>query len=140
MEEASRGEGSSQGKGLHLLENSRHGKGRLREMPFCCSGSENMGWEDHSGTEVSGCGSPQGLLTTRHRAGASYPAIPWLWALLPTCAGSSQLAKGCSSSTSPAGPHSHPTITPGSILTPSPSPRTMLFLPGHTFVYPRTGP
>lgn len=117
-EEASSGEGSSQGKGLHLLKNSGNRRGRLRELetPSCCSGSENMGLQDCSGPEVSVCGSPTGNLTPRHRAGASYPASPWPWALLPPCGGSSQLARGCSSSTSPAGPHSHPTITPGSVL------------------------
>lgn len=110
VEEASGGEGSIQGKGLHLFKDSRNRKGCLRELetPFCCSESENPGSEDHSGTEVSVCGSPTGNLTTRHGAGASYLASPWPWARLPACGGSSQLARGCGSSTSRAGPHSTP--------------------------------
>lgn len=97
---------------------SRNRNGCLRELetPFCCSESENRGLEDHSGTEVSVCGSPTGNLTARHRAGASYLACPWPWARLPTCGGSSQLARGCSSSTSRAGPqppHHHPWFCPG---------------------------
>lgn len=69
VEEASGGEGSIQGKGLHLFKDSRNRKGCLRELetPFCRSESENPGSEDHSGTEVSVCGSPTGNLTTRQR-------------------------------------------------------------------------
>lgn len=59
--------------GLCLFKESRNRKGCLRELgtPSCCSGNENTGLEDHSGTGMSGL---TGNLTTRHGARAPYLA------------------------------------------------------------------
>lgn len=67
---------------LCLFKESRNRKGCFRELgtPFCYSGSENTGLEDHSGTGMSGLTEN---LTSRRGAGAPYLASHWPWASFP---------------------------------------------------------
>lgn len=104
--------------GLHLIKDSRDGEGCLKESvtPFCCSRHENAGLEDRDGTEVSVPGGLTGNLPPG--VGLGLPAWPVTGRSLSL--GSPSHVEGsylrCSSPPAPAGPPSHPPVTPGSVL------------------------